>query len=81
MARDEVIRIKVNPDVKAKYQVMCKALGMSESGLGAFIIGSWVMQQETIAKPMLDRLSQALEVEAKDMISKQIETASKLIKY
>lgn len=73
LAREEVIRIKVSKGVKACYQAMCEALGMAESGLGAYIIGTWLMQQETIAKPMLDRLSQAMEVEAKTMISKQLD--------
>lgn len=46
MSRDEVIRIKVTPEIKEQFRLLCEKMGMSESGLGAYIIASYLLSKQ-----------------------------------
>lgn len=47
MARDEKVIIKINSDVKERFQSMAESYGMTMSSLGAFAISRMVKEEET----------------------------------
>lgn len=50
MAREAKIIIRIKEDVKQKFQAHAESVGMSVSGLGAYVIGLWIYKQEKDAK-------------------------------
>jgi len=54
-------------------------LGMTLSGLGAYILGQWVYQQDKMVNPFMDRIKDALvqiareEVKRKDALQQPSE--------
>lgn len=46
MAREAKIIIRIKQDVKEKFQTHAENLGMTVSGLGAYVIGLWLLKQE-----------------------------------
>lgn len=71
MARDARIVIMIDEKIKERLIEMADQMGITLSGLGSFILGQYVKQQDYILKPMTDQfLEQMLEM-AKGMLEDQ----------
>lgn len=53
MGRDEKIVIRINSAVKERIQKYADEMGISMSSLCAFIIGSYLRNQESVVQPLL----------------------------
>lgn len=60
MARDAKVIIMTDERVKERLQEYADQLGMTLSGLGAYILGHWVYQQEKMLKPFMEDIKGAL---------------------
>jgi antitoxin component of RelBE/YafQ-DinJ toxin-antitoxin module len=56
MARDSRLSIMVDERVKIRIGEMADSMGLTTSALCAFVLGQYVAQQETLIRPMLDKL-------------------------
>ena len=59
MAREEKIVIRVSEKMKNDFQELADSMGMSMSGLGAFVIGHY-MREELHRRQMQDKLLEQL---------------------
>jgi hypothetical protein len=70
MARDAKIIIMSDVRVKERLQDYADQLGMTLSGLGAYILGHWVYQQDKMVKPLFEDIKDAVVHIAKQEISR-----------
>lgn len=56
MARDAKVIIMTDERVKDRLQFYADQLGMTMSGLGAYILGYWVYQQDNIVNPLIEEM-------------------------
>jgi predicted transcriptional regulator len=54
--RDTRISIMVDEQIKVRLGELAGAMGLKTSSLCAFVLGQYVAQQDTLIRPMLDRL-------------------------
>jgi len=79
MARNAKVIIMTDERVKERLQDYADRLGMTLSGLGAYILGQWVYQQDKMVNPFMDRIKDALvqiareEVKRKDALQQPSE--------
>lgn len=71
MARDAKVIIMTDERVKEKLQEYADHLGMTVSGLGAYILGYWVYQQEKMVKPLVEDIKEALVQIAREEMSRK----------
>lgn len=70
MVREEKLMIRIDPKVKERFVAQTERMGTTMSGLGAVIIGQWVVAQEDrarVEKQMVDGAMQALSENFKAM--------------
>ena len=60
MARNAKVIIMTDERVKERLQDYADRLGMTLSGLGAYILGNWVYQQDKMVNPFMDRIKDVL---------------------
>ena len=60
MARNAKVIIMTDERIKERLQDYADRLGMTLSGLGAYILGHWVYQQDKMVNPFMDRIKDAL---------------------
>jgi antitoxin component of RelBE/YafQ-DinJ toxin-antitoxin module len=56
MARNAKLIIMTDERVKERLQFYADQLGMTMSGLGAYILGYWVYQQDKMVNPLIERV-------------------------
>lgn len=44
--RQEKVIVRLNPDMKDRFQKFASEMGITMSALGAYVIGQWVINQE-----------------------------------
>lgn len=72
MARDVRVAFKLAEDKKGLLQQYADSYGVTMSGLCALIIGQWLYQQEKVAKPIIDSVSEVVrEVVRKEFENKE----------
>lgn len=69
MARDIRVAFKLAEDKKVLLQQYADSYGITMSALCAMVIGQWLYQQEKIAKPIIDSVSEVV----KEAVRKEIE--------
>jgi hypothetical protein len=72
MARVERVNVMLEPKIKQKFSEHAEAMGLSDSALGAFVIGQWVRQQEMVIGPMLKMAKEMMEKEVVE-VKKEVE--------
>lgn len=60
MARNAKVIIMMDERVKERLQGYADQLGMTLSGLGAYILGHWVYQQDKMVNPFIERMKDEL---------------------
>lgn len=45
--REDKVIIRLTPELKAEFQELAESMGMTMSGLGAFVIGNFMKQEKT----------------------------------
>lgn len=79
MARNTKVIIMTDERVKERLQDYADRLGMTLSGLGAYILGQWVYQQDKMVNPFMERMKDVLvqiareEVKRKDALQQPSE--------
>jgi len=79
MARNAKVIIMTDERVKERLQDYADRLGMTLSGLGAYILGQWVYQQDKMVNPFMERMKDVLvqiareEVKRKDALQQPSE--------
>ena len=82
MARNAKVIIMTDERVKERLQDYADRLGMTLSGLGAYILGHWVYQQDKMVNPFIERMKDAMvqiarkEIKRKDELEQPSETKS-----
>lgn len=71
MKREDVLRLKVSPDIKSRLERLSGLLGMPPSTLAAFAIGMWITQQEN-AFSMLDKMADRVGFHLGDVAAAQL---------
>ena len=71
MARDAKVIIMTDERVKERLQFYADQLGMTLSGLGAYILGYWVYQQEKMVKPFMEDIKGAVVQIARDVMKRK----------
>lgn len=74
MARDIRVAFKLAEDKKVLLQQYADSYGVTMSALCALIVGQWLYQQEKIAKPIIDSVSDVV----KEAVRKEIENRESL---
>jgi predicted DNA-binding protein len=73
--RDDVLRLKVAPEMRERLDRLSRLLGMPPSTLAALAVGHWVASQERafhLAERMLDQMSEQLGEEMTSQLREQI---------
>lgn len=60
MARNAKLIIMTDERVKERLQYYADQLGMTLSGLGAYILGHWVYQQDKMVNPFIEQMKDAM---------------------
>jgi len=60
MARNAKVIIMIDERVKERLQDYADRLGMTLSGLGAYILGHWVYQQDEMVSPFMEQMKDAM---------------------
>ena len=68
MARNAKVIIMTDERVKERLQDYADRLGMTLSGLGAYILGQWVYQQDKMVNPFIERMKDAMVQIAREEI-------------
>lgn len=66
MARDAKLIVMVDERVKERLHFYADQLGMTLSGLGAYILGHWVYQQDKMVNPFIEQMKDAMVQIARD---------------
>lgn len=74
IVRDEKIIVKLSAEKKGQLQDISEKMGVSMSAIGAYIIGQWLMQQELVTKPLIDRMGNQMADILADQMAKAIAT-------
>jgi hypothetical protein len=69
IVRDEKIIIKLSAEKKGELQAISEQMGVSMSAIGAYIIGQWLMQQQMINKPLMEKMNNLLADTIKEMVA------------
>lgn len=75
MARQERITVMLEGSVKERFHFYASAMGLTDSALGAFLLGNYVYQQDSVTKPMLDQMQAMM----KDAVGEEIQEIKKLL--
>ena len=70
MARDIRVAFKLAEDRKELLQNYADSYGVTMSALCAFVIGQWLYQQENVAKPIFESVSEIV----REAIRKELES-------
>lgn len=73
MARNAKVIIMTDERVKERLQFYADQLGMTMSGLGAYILGHWVYQQENMVKPFMEDIKGAVVQIAREGMNRRDE--------
>lgn len=73
--REAKLAIRLNETIKDRLQEYAESYGLSMSQLAAFIIGSWISNQERIAKPLIEQIVN----QADEQSDKMMEVMSKIM--
>lgn len=73
MARSAKVIIMTDERVKDRLQDYADQLGMTMSGLGAYILGYWVCQQDKIVNPFIEQVKDAMVQIAREEIKRKDE--------
>lgn len=68
MARDDKIIIRVSEEMKNNFQQLAESMGMTMSGLGAFVIGNY-LREETYKREMQEKLLKDITPQFMDSIN------------
>lgn len=68
MAREEKIIIRVSEEMKTDFQTLAESMGMTMSGLGAFVIGNY-MREETYKREMQEKLLEQIAPQFLDTVN------------
>lgn len=60
IVRDEKIIVKLSAEKKGQLQAISERMGVSMSAIGAYVIGQWLMQQEMVTKPLVDKMGDSM---------------------
>jgi len=60
MARNAKLIIMTDERVKERLQFYADQLGMTLSGMGAYILGYWVYQQDKMVNPLIEQVKDAV---------------------
>lgn len=60
LARQERITVMLEQEIKDRVHFYAAAMGLTDSALGAYIFGSWVMQQDRANGPLLDEMKKLM---------------------
>jgi antitoxin component of RelBE/YafQ-DinJ toxin-antitoxin module len=77
--REDKIMIRINGEIKEKFQSLCDEYGMTMSGMSAYLIGAWVRQQEQITNPMIESIKNVMTETAKKALEGEVEMARNII--
>lgn len=61
MARTQKISVMVDDSVKSDFDKLATQMGLTSSALGAYVIGSWMMQQKMIIPALLESGKEVLQ--------------------
>lgn len=68
MARDARIVIMIDEKIKNRLIEMADQMGMTLSGLGSYILGHYVKQQDEIVKPMTEKIVKQMMEMTREMM-------------
>lgn len=68
MARNAKVIIMTDERVKDRLQLYADQLGMTVSGLGAYILGYWVHQQDNVVNPFIEEIKGVMAKRAREGI-------------
>ena len=68
MARDARIVIMTDEKIKERLIEMADQMGITLSGLGSYILGQYVKQQDYIVKPMTEQFIKQMMEMTKEMM-------------
>lgn len=59
-SRQERIIVRLNPDMKERFQEIAGQYGITMSALGAYVIGQWVVNQEGIRTQIPEKIKEVM---------------------
>nr|AHB19300.1 hypothetical protein [Geobacillus sp. 1121] len=74
MARDVRVAFKLAEDKKELLQQYADSYGITMSALCALIVGQWLHQQENVAKPILNSVTEVV----RETVRKELENEESL---
>ncbi len=73
MARNAKVIIMMDERVKERLKEYGDQLGMTLSGLGAYILGNWVYQQDKMVNPFFEQIKDAMVQVAREEMRREDE--------
>lgn len=69
IVRDERIVIKLSAVKKGELQEISEQMGVSISAIGAYVIGQWLMQQQMMTKPLMEKMNALMAETVKELVA------------
>lgn len=77
--REDKIMIRINGEIKERFSNYCDEYGMTMSAMAAYLIGSFVRQQDQVNAPMMAALKDSMVKIAEQTIQGEVELAKALL--
>lgn len=78
--REDKIMVRINGDIKERFSKYCDEYGMTMSAMSAYLIGSFVRQQDQVTAPMLEALKETMVKVTGQAMQEEVETARAFLK-
>ena len=78
--REDKIMIRINGEIKERFSTYCDEYGMTMSAMAAYLIGSFVRQQDQVTAPMIAALQESMLKIAEQSMQGEIDIVKALAK-
>ena len=75
MARQDRVSIMLETEIKERFQYYATSMGLTNSALGAFLLGQWVFAQDRVNGPMMEAMKDLMT----KAVSEQMQSMTDLV--
>lgn len=75
LARQDRVSIMLETAIKERFHYYAESMGLTDSALGAFLVGQWVFQQDRVNGPVLE----AIKTQMTEVLGKEIQSMKDLV--
>ena len=73
MARQDRVSIMLETAIKERFHYYAESMGLTDSALGAFLLGQWVFAQDRVNGPMMEEMKKVMTTAVKEQMQGMID--------